>query len=69
MTGSDFDSVYLLHCKYHKINIKRGGSNIDFPDWIKSKKITENPIIKDDNISFQYAATVALKYGKIVKNF
>ena len=38
--GSDFNSdcVYLLYYKCHKINFKRGGSYIDFPDWIKNKK-------------------------------
>ena len=32
--GSDFifDSVHLLYYKYHKINFKRGGSNIDSLD-------------------------------------
>ena len=40
MRGSDFisDSVYLLHCKFHKVNSKYGGSYIDSPDWKKDKK-------------------------------
>ena len=28
----------LLYYKYHKINLNRRGSNIDSPDWIKTKK-------------------------------
>ena len=28
-SGSIFDSVQLMHCKYHKVNFKRGGSYID----------------------------------------
>ena len=33
-----FDSVQLLYYKCHKINFRRGGSYIDFPNWIKKKK-------------------------------
>ena len=33
-----FDCVNLLHCKWHKTNLKRNGSDIDFPDWIKTQK-------------------------------
>ena len=39
-----FDYVYLLYYKCHKINANRCGSYIDFPDWIKNKKATINPI-------------------------
>ena len=48
MKGSDFvfDYVYLLHYKCHKINLNRDGSYIDFPEWIKTKKATINPIDK-----------------------
>ena len=66
MGGSDFifDSFQRLYCKCHKINFKRGGSYIEFPDWIKNKKATINPKNEDD-MCFQYALTVALNYGKI----
>ena len=59
MRGSDFtfDSVQL-------INLKRGGSYIDSPDWIKKKKATINSKNTDDKC-FQYAATVALNYEEI----
>ena len=33
-----FDCVHLLYFNCHKTNVKRGGSYIDSPDWIKSKK-------------------------------
>ena len=48
MRGSDFilDYVQLLHYKCHKINLNRGGSYIDFLDWIKNKKVLINLIIK-----------------------
>ena len=66
MRGSDliFDSVQLLYYKCYKINFKRGGSYIDFPDWMKKKKATINTKHKGDKC-FQYAATVALNYGEI----
>ena len=38
--GSEFvfDCVYLLYYKCNKINPNCGGSYLDCPDWIKSKK-------------------------------
>ena len=30
-----FDYVQLLYYKCHKINLNRGGSYINSPDWIK----------------------------------
>ena len=38
-----FDSVQLMYYKCHKVNFRRSGSYIDFPDWIKRKKATINP--------------------------
>ena len=66
MEGSEFvfNYVHLLYYKCHKINLNRGGSYIDFPDWIKSEKATINPINKKDNKCFQYAVTVALNHEK-----
>ena len=33
-----FDYVHLFYYKCHKINLNRGGSYIDFSDWIKDKQ-------------------------------
>ena len=46
MKGSEFvfDYVHLLYYKCHKINLNRGGSYIDSPDWRKNATI--NPIKK-----------------------
>ena len=54
MKGSEFvfDYVQLLYYECHKINLSREGSYIDFPDWIKSKKVIINPINKKDNNAF-----------------
>ena len=48
MKGNEFvfDYVHLLSYKFPKINLNCGGSYIDSPDWIKSKKATINPISK-----------------------
>ena len=39
MRGNDFifDSAQLMYYKCHKVNLSRGGSHIDSPDWIKEK--------------------------------
>ena len=64
MKGSEFvfNYVQLLYYKCHKINPSCGGSYIDSPDWIKTKKAKINPINKKDNKYFQYTVTVALNY-------
>ena len=61
---SVFDSIDLLHCNIHQINLNRGGSNIDSPKWLKNKKPTINPKDNDDK-RFQYAITTALNYEQI----
>ena len=69
MKGSEFffDSVCLLYYKCYKINLNRGRSYMDFPDWIKNKKATINPINKKDNKCFEYTVTVALNHEEIKK--
>ena len=66
MKGSEFvyDSVDLLHYKFHRISLNRGGSYIDCPKWLKNKKATINPKNNDDKC-FQYAITVALNHEQI----
>ena len=69
MKGSEFvfNYVHLLHYKSHNINQDRGRSYIDSPNWIKNKKITINPIKKNNNKCLQYAVTVMLNYEEIKK--
>ena len=68
MKGSEFifDSVDILYYNLNKISLNRGGSYIDFPEWLKNKKATINPK-NNDNKCFQYALTVALNYQNIKK--
>ena len=70
MKGSEFafDSVDFLHYHLQKISLNIGGSYMDSPKWLKSKKTTINPKIKDGKcFQFQYAVTVALNYQSIKK--
>ena len=70
MKGKEFvfDYVHLLYYKCHKINLNRGGSYIKYPDWIKNKKTTRNPVNKKYNKCFQYAVAVALNHEEIGKH-
>ena len=63
MRGSEFirDCVALLYYHLQKIGLKRGGSYIDSPEWLKNKKAALNPKNNHDNC-FQYALTVALNH-------
>ena len=73
MRGSEFvpNSIDLLYYHLHKVGLKRSGSYIDSPEWLKNKKATINPENNDDNC-FQYALTVALNHqniGKTLKEY
>ena len=66
MRGSDFefDGVNFFYYDFNKISLNRGGSYIDSPKWLKSKKLTINP--KNNNYKcFQYAVTLALNLDNI----
>ena len=67
--GSDFifNSVDLLCYHLHKISLKRGGSYIDSPKWLKNKGATINPKNEEDEC-FKYALTVVLNHQNIGKN-
>ena len=62
-----FESVELMDYKIHETNLKRGGSYIESPEWLKNKGATINPKNKKDDKCFQYALTLALNYNKIKK--
>ena len=56
-----------MYYKFHKVNFKRGGSYIDYPDCTKNEKAIINEKNEDDKC-FQYAATVALNKEEIKCN-
>ena len=64
MRGSDFvlDYVESLNYIFLKVDLKRSGSYIEAPKWIKNKKATINPQ-NEDGKCFQNA--VALNYDRI----
>ena len=63
-SGFIFDYVESLNYIFHKIDLKRGGSYTEAPEWIKNKKAAINPKNKDDKC-FQYAVTIVLNYDRI----
>ena len=66
MKGSDFefDGVNFFYHDFNKTSINRGGSYIDSPQWLKTKKSTINPKNNDDKC-FQYAVTLSLNLNSI----
>ena len=64
---SIFDSVDLLHYHRQKASLKRSGSYIKSPKWLKNKKAIINPK-NDDDKCFQYSLIAALDHQKIGKN-
>ena len=56
-----FDYVESLNYIFRKVDLKRSGSYIETPEWLKNKGATVN----DDDKCFQYAITIALNYDEI----
>ena len=69
MRGSEFvyDSVDVLYYNLKKVSLSRGGSYIDSPKSLKSKKATIHPKNEDDKC-FQYALNIALNHEQIKNN-
>ena len=51
-----------------KNKLKRRGSYIKSPQWIRNKRATINPKNKDDDNCFQYALTAALNHQNIINH-
>ena len=68
--GRDFVFEYVesLNYIFHKVDLKRCGSYIEIPKWIKNKKATINFKNEDDK-SFQYSMTIALSYNEMKKKY
>ena len=43
-----FDGVNALYYKLNKVSLSRGGSYIDYREWLKNKKATISPKNNDD---------------------
>ena len=61
----NFESVELLQYSLHKIKLKRGGSYIKSPKWMRKKGAAINPKNEDDSNCFQYGITIALSHQNI----
>ena len=66
MKGSEFvfDYVESLNYIFHRVDLKRSGSYIKTPEWLKNKGATIT-CQNDDDKCFQYAITIALTYDEI----
>ena len=60
-----YESVEECNIHFNKIDLRRGASFIDTPDWLKA---TINPQNKNDVYYFMYAATIALYCSELGKN-
>ena len=67
-SGYSFDSVEMLGIHFHKIEVKRGSSYIESPEWLKNKGATINPKNTKDNRCLLYAITIALNHEEIGKD-
>ena len=61
------ESIDLLYYHLQKVDLKRSGSYIDSPEYLKNKKATINLKSNDGNC-LQYTLTVALNYQNIANN-
>ena len=61
------ESIDLLYYHLQKVDLKRSGSCIDSPEYLKNKKATINLKSNDGNC-LQYTLTVALNYQNIANN-
>ena len=70
MRGSDFvfDYIESMNYIFRKVDLKRSGSYIETPEWIKKKRATRNCHNTKDNECFQYVITIALNYDEIKEN-
>ena len=60
-----FDYVESLNHIFHKVDLKRSGSYIETPEWLKNKGATTNCQNDDDKCFQCYAITTALNYNEI----
>ena len=63
-----YESVEECNIHFNKIDLRRGASFIDTPDWLKPKKATINPQNKNYVYCFMYAVTIALYRSELGKN-
>ena len=60
-----FRRIYEMTYHCHKVDLIRGSSYIDLPDWVKDKYCCINPNNFYDDKCFQYAVVAALHHAEI----
>ena len=63
-----YESVEECNIHFHKIDLRRGASFIDTPEWLKHKKVTINPQNENYVYCFMDAATIAFYDRDLGKN-
>ena len=67
-SGFALDKIMHLYINFHELALTRGGSYIELPKWLKSKKAVINPQNKDEEC-FKWAAIAALHHEEIKNKF
>ena len=67
MEASDFVFIRVVEMTYHchRVDLNRGGSYIELPDWVKNKKCCINPKNEEDNECFRWAVITALHHEQL----
>ena len=63
-SGFTLDKIMHLYINFHRVALTRGGSYIELPKWLKSKKAVINPQNKDEEC-FKWAVIAALHHEDI----
>ena len=63
-----FQSVEESIIHFHKIDLRRGSSYIESPEWLKHKKATINPQNKNNIYCFMYEIAISLSHEALGKN-
>ena len=63
-SGFALDKIMHLYINFHELALTRGGSYIELPKWLKSKKALINPQNKDKEC-FKWAVIGALHHEEI----
>ena len=66
-SGFALDKIMHLYINFHELALTRGGSYIELPKWLKSKKAVINPQNKDEEC-FKWAVIGALHHKEIKKD-
>ena len=63
-----FQSVEESIIHFHKIDLRRGSSYIESPEWLNHRKATINPQNKNNIYCFMYAIAISLFHEALGKN-